>query len=154
MGSLKAVLAVFVFVFHLSACTPRKPPPRTHLDQAEYLRKKGDISGAVAAYRQHIDERLEARDRAPNEDPIYYLVVAGDLLLDTRRPGDAYVTYEEAERKGADKALIVDRYVKVAEYYSSVNQHSQALQILKDHSYLDPLLFEGYLDQAERKRPQ
>jgi hypothetical protein len=149
---MRALVLVLVCTFGASACTPRKPPPRPNLDQADYLRKKGDINGAIAAYRRYIDERLEARDRAPNEDPIFYLVVVGDLLLDTRRAGDAYVTYKEAEKKGADKALIADRYVKVAQWYIWAGEHTEAMRILKDHSYLDPLLFEGYLDQAERGR--
>lgn len=127
-------------------------PAISYLDRAKYQRQKGNIDEAIKLYRLYIDERLKKVDRLQEEDPNYYLIVIGDLLFDTKRVEESYATYQEAEGRGVNKSFIIDRYVRTARWYGSIGNYAVAECILTKHSFLDPLVFEGELDQSFRKR--
>jgi len=155
MRGLERFLLTIVAVLAVGGCKKRQPAPppvKSHLQQADLLRRQGKVDEAIAEYRTYIDLRLKEADRSSQEDPNFFLIVAGDLLLDTQRPVEAYDMYKEAEMKGVDKPLVADRYLHLAEWYSHGGKFDEAIAILRRHSFLDPATFEGHLDQVERRR--
>lgn len=150
------LFAALVLCTFLGGCATKQPldttmPQISYLDRAKYQRQIGNIDEAIKLYRLYIAERLKKVDRLQEEDPNYYLIVIGDLLFDSKRVEEAYVVYEEAEQRGVAKNFVIDRYVRTARWYQSRKNFAMAECILTKHSFLDPLVFEGELDQSFRK---
>ncbi len=121
------------------------------LTQAEGLTSEGKHDEAIAAYRQHIAERLETTDRAEWENPYFYLLSIGDIELSRGNVDAALAAYEEAEREKVDPPLVADRYRAVASWYEERGELQKALDILTKYREKDPLIFDSMLDRIARE---
>jgi tetratricopeptide (TPR) repeat protein len=124
--------------------------PRELLD-AEALSDEGKHEEAIAAYREHIANRLEVADRPEWENPYFYLLNVGDIELSRGNVDRALAAYEEAEREKVDLPLVADRYRAVASWYEEHGQLEQALEILTEYRDKDPLIFDSMLDRVARE---
>lgn len=121
------------------------------LDQAEELAQESKYDEAIAAYRAHIEDRLETPDRPDWENPYFYLLNIGDIELSRGNIPAALQTYEEAERQKVEQPLVVDRYRAVASWYEEHGRPQDALDILIKYHDKDPLIFDAMLDRIARK---
>ncbi len=123
----------------------------TELLDAEQLSSDGKHDEAIAAYREHIANRLEVTDRPEWENPYFYLLNVGDIELNRGNVDQALATYEEAEREKVDLPLVADRYRAVASWYEEHGKLEQALEILTKYQDKDPLIFDSMLDRVARE---
>ena len=135
-------------LFIISGCF--STGPREMLD-AEELSSEGKHDEAIAAYQEHIANRLEVADRPEWENPYFYLLNVGDSELSRGRVDRALVAYEEAEREKVDLPLVADRYRAVASWYEEHGQLEKALEILTKYRDKDPLIFDSMLDRVARE---
>ena len=140
IGSLALVLT--------SGCFSSGP---TELLEAEQLTSDGKHNEAIAAYREHITNRLEVTDRPEWENPHFYLLNVGDIELTRGNIDQALAAYEEAEREKVDPPLVADRYRAVASWYEEQNQLEKALEVLEKYREKDPLIFDSMLDRVARE---
>ena len=123
----------------------------TELLDAEQLTSDGKHDEAIAAYREHIANRLEVTDRPEWENPYFYLLNVGDIELSRGNVDKALAAYEEAEREKVDPPLVADRYRAVASWYEEHGQLEKALEILTKYREKDPLIFDSMLDRVARE---
>jgi tetratricopeptide (TPR) repeat protein len=123
----------------------------TELLDAEQLTSEGKHDDAIAAYREHITNRLEVTDRPEWENPYFYLLNVGDIELQRGNAEKALATYEEAEREKVDLPLVADRYRAVASWYEEHGQLENSLEILSKYREKDPLIFDSMLDRVARE---
>ena len=123
----------------------------TELLDAEQLTSDGKHDEAIAAYREHIANRLEVTDRPEWENPYFYLLNVGDIELSRGNVDKALATYEEAEHEKVDPPLVADRYRAVASWYEEHGQLEKALEILTKYRDKDPLIFDSMLDRVARE---
>lgn len=121
------------------------------LSEADSLMSEGKHEEAIAAYREHIAERLNASDRPEWENPYFYLLNVGDIELSRGDVAAALTAYEEAERQKVEAPLIADRYRAVASWYEERKQLQDALNILTKYRERDPLIFDSMLDRIARE---
>lgn len=121
------------------------------LYRAEELTQQESYDEAIAAYREHIDDRLEVSDRPDWENPYFYLLRIGDIQLRQQQPGAALESYREAELQQVEASLISDRYRAVAAWYIEHGQLQDAFDLLKKHRDRDSLLFDAMLDRVSRE---
>jgi tetratricopeptide (TPR) repeat protein len=119
------------------------------LHRAEELSGEGRYEEAIAAYREHIDDRL-ALERPDWENPYFYLLRVGDLQLAMEQPEAALGTFAEAEQQQVDSELVLDRYRSVAHWYVDHGMPQEAFDLLKTHRQRDSLLFDALLDRVGR----
>lgn len=124
--------------------------PRELLD-AEALSDEGKYDEAIAAYQEHIANRLEVADRPEWENPYFYLLNVGDIELSRGHVDKALAAYEEAEREKVDLPLVADRYRAVASWHEEHGQLEKALEILTKYRDKDPLIFDSMLDRVARE---
>ncbi len=124
--------------------------PKELLD-AEDLSSEGKHDEAIAAYHEHIANRLEVADRPEWENPYFYLLNVGDIELSRGNVDKALAAYEEAEREKVDLPLVADRYRAVASWYEEHGQLEKALEILTKYRDKDPLIFDSMLDRVARE---
>jgi hypothetical protein len=130
------------------------------LHRAEVLAREGRYDEAIAAYREHMQSRLQVTDRPEWENPYFYLILIGDVQLSRGDPLAALTLYQEAELKLAScqdpeaksfhESLLSDRYRAVATWYMKHDQLQQALELLQRHRARDPLIFDAHLDRVAR----
>jgi tetratricopeptide (TPR) repeat protein len=123
----------------------------TELLEAEELSAEGKHDEAIAAYQEHIANRLEVADRPEWENPYFYLLNVGDIELSRGNVDKALVAYEEAERQKVELTLVADRYREVASWYEEHGQLEKALEILTTYREKDPLIFDSMLDRVARE---
>lgn len=119
--------------------------------QAEADVEVGRYEEAIAAYRMHRDERLEASDRPDWENPHFYTLLMGDVELRRDQPEQAMMLYKKAEREQVTPALVTDRYRALAAWYAEHDQLEQAMTVLRTYRARDPLLFDAMLDKTAKK---
>jgi tetratricopeptide (TPR) repeat protein len=124
--------------------------PQELLD-AEELSSEGKHDEAIAAYQEHIANRLEVADRPEWENPYFYLLNVGDIELSRGNVDKALAAYEEAEREKVDLPLVADRYRAVASWYEEHGQLQKSLEILTKYREKDPLIFDSMLDRVARE---
>ncbi|MEY4667516.1 MAG: hypothetical protein RL518_215 [Pseudomonadota bacterium] len=123
----------------------------TELLEAEQLHGEGRHDEAIAAYQEHIANRLAVPDRPDWENPHFYLLNVGDIELSRGNVERALSAYEEAEREKVELPLVADRYRAVASWYEEHGQLEQALEILTKYRERDPLIFDSMLDRVARE---
>ena len=143
--SLKVITLLGLFSY--SACHSLSGESSLH--RAEELSREGRYEDAIAAYREHIDDRL-AVDRPDWENPYFYLLKVGDLQLSMEQPEAALRTFAEAESHKVDPDLVSDRYRSVAHWYLDHEKPQEAFDLLKTHRQRDSLLFDALLDRVAR----
>lgn len=133
----------------LVGCLPFSGSPGP-VQKAEELVALGEYHEAVRVYHAHIHERLMASERADWENPYFYLLFIGDIQLRMQEPGDALLSFIEAEREHVQSDLVSDRYRAVASWYIEHGQLEKALDILRTYRDRDSLLFDAMLDRVAR----
>jgi tetratricopeptide (TPR) repeat protein len=146
--SLSSVIIGSLAVCVSSGCFSSSP---TELLDAEQLTTDGKHDEAIAAYREHIANRLEVTDRPDWENPHFYLLNVGDIELSRGNVDTALATYEEAAREKVEPPLVADRYRAVASWYEEHGQLEKALEILTKYRDKDPLIFDSMLDRVARE---
>ena len=136
---------LFILWLVSSACSRN-----SFLYQAEELTQQSKYDEAIVAYELHIADRLQDPARANWENPYFYLLRVGDLLLSQDKPKEALTAYVKAESEGIEKTLISDRLRSLARWYEEHDQLDQAIIILTEHRGRDPLLFDSMLDRIGR----
>ena len=119
---------------------------------AEELTRQGKYSEAIELYNQHIQERLEVKDRPEWENPYFYLILIGDIQLGTGDVDLALQTFIEADKKGVDRYLISDRIRSIAKAYEEKNQLDKGISLLLEQRSRDPLLFDTMLDRLNKAK--
>ncbi len=119
---------------------------------AEELTRQGKYSEAIELYNQHIQERLEVKDRPEWENPYFYLILSGDIQLGTGDVDLALQTFIEADKKGVDRYLISDRIRSIAKAYEEKNQLDKGISLLLEQRSRDPLLFDTMLDRLNKAK--
>jgi tetratricopeptide (TPR) repeat protein len=142
------IASTFAVVLCGAGCFSSGPE---RLTEAESLTSEGRHDEAIAAYREHIAERLGTSERPEWENPHFYLLSIGDIELSRGNVDAALATYEEAEREKVDPPLIADRYRAVASWYEEHGQLQKALDILTKYREKDPLIFDSMLDRIARQ---
>jgi len=135
----------------LAFCTGCFSSESAQLHAAEELTSEGKPDEAIAAYRKHLSERLEASDRPEWENPYFYLLNIGDIELSRGNVDAALAAYEEAEREKVELPLVADRYRAVAVWYEEHGQLEKALEVLSKYREKDPLIFDSMLDRVARE---
>lgn len=121
------------------------------LSRADELTREGKYDEAIAAYEEHIQDRLADISRPEWENPYFYLLNIGDIELARNEPEKALKQYEEAEAKGIALTLVSDRYRAVATWFESRGELQKALEVLTRYQSKDPLLFDSMLDRIARE---
>lgn len=145
-------LATVVLMCVLSSCVSLKGPEV--LNRADELTSDGRFDEAIAAYQEHIQDRLEDGDRPEWENPYFYLLNIGDIELNRDNPEKALARYEEAEQKGVALSLVADRYRAVATWHEERHELQKALAVLNRYRSKDPLIFDSMLDRIARELTQ
>ncbi|WKZ56965.1 MAG: hypothetical protein QY326_09550 [Bdellovibrionota bacterium] len=143
--ALSLLLSIF-----LTGCTPRGSSPYDLLQEAEALVRQGKSDQAIQRYHDHIAWRLSVKDRPEWENPYFYLLLIGDLHAEIGNMTEALSSYQDAHRLGIETALVSDRYRFLAHKMELQGDLKGALEILRAHRELDPLLFDAMLDRVSR----
>jgi len=122
-----------------------------HLKSAESLERQGKYGEAISAYRQHIQERCEDEERAEWENPSFYLLIIGDILLKQGKVTEALHEYEQAQLEEVAVALISDRFRLIANWLADRERKEEAISILSIHRETDPVLFDLMRDRIARE---
>lgn len=133
----------------LSACFSMGGSER--LREAESLSQEQKWDEAIAAYQEHIQDRLAVSDRPEWENPYFYLLTIGDIELGRGEPTKALQSYEEAEKQGVASPLVADRYRAVAAWYEDHGKLNEAINVLTKYREKDSLIFDAMLDRVARK---
>lgn len=120
------------------------------LQEADRFFREGRYEEAIAAYRTHMQNRLQVTNRPRWENPYFYLLLIGDAHLGKDDPFTALENYEEAERHDVSETLISDRYRAVARWYEQRGELTAALALLRRFRDRDSLLFDAMLDRVAR----
>lgn len=143
-------LFIFIFLLSLSGCIFSAGPSK--LQKAEELSRQKKYPEAIAAYSEHMQERLAIKNRPEWENPYFYHILIGDIELGTGKVEDALKSYIEADEKGVDAYLVADRFRSVARWYEDNGQLDKAIEVLLAHRAKDPLLFEAMLDRVNKAK--
>lgn len=153
LRSITACLLALMLSFQLTACArfARMFGPDKQLELAEQFLRQSRYDDAISAYRKHIDERLALEDRPEWENPWFYLLMIGDVELRAGQPEKAILSYTEAETRGVDTSLVLDRYRSTAAWYEKEGRLAEAANLLATQRDRDPLIFNGMLDRISRE---
>jgi tetratricopeptide (TPR) repeat protein len=122
-----------------------------HLKKAEEFSRAEDYEKAIMHYKNHIADRLSAKDRPEWENPYFYYLIIGDLYLLQGKVSSSLAAYNMAEDNGVDVTLVADRYRYVASWHENKDEWEQAFYLLQQYEDRDPLLFNLIMDRLGRK---
>lgn len=122
-----------------------------HLRKAEELSRQRKFDEAILEYQRHISYRLSLAQRPEWENPYFYLLIIGDLLLENGKPDEAIRSYLDADEKKVHSGLVSDRLRGVASWYTEHGNYSAAIDVLRTHRDKDPLLFDAMLDRISKE---
>jgi tetratricopeptide (TPR) repeat protein len=149
---------VFIFVAYASlvlfstSCVTTTSGVAT-LAEADKLREEGKYDKAILAYKAHVDSRENAYFKS-KDNPYFYYLIIGDTYLEKDDADNAEKSYELASSKGVEKKLIADRWLNFARWLKDKKEFERAYMLLLKHRNLDPLLFDGLLDEVSRELVQ
>lgn len=124
--------------------------PGRHLKEAQRLRADGKKKEAITEYEAHLRERLQSRHRLPSENPYFYKTLIGDLYLELENPEAAQRTYDEARTNNVEPELLIERYCRLAAFYTERRNFEKALALLRSYRVLDPIVFDAEIDKTHR----
>jgi len=145
-------LATLTAAAVVAGCVSLKGPEA--LNRADELTVEGRYDDAIAAYQEHIQDRLGDGNRPEWENPYFYLLNIGDIELKRDNPEKALARYEEAEQRGVALSLVADRYRAVATWHEERHELQKALEVLNTYRLKDPLIFDSMLDRIARELTQ
>lgn len=126
----------------------------SYATQAEELYQEGAYLKSIEAYQKHIDQRLRTSNRAPAENPYFYQLFIGDNYLKLKSYEQAKTAYQKAADCGVDSKFVADRFLRLGRQLSedsSLDDNlSLAIESLKLHRDLDPLIFDAEIDRIHR----
>jgi tetratricopeptide (TPR) repeat protein len=122
----------------------------SNLQRAEEFLRQKKFDQAIAAYTQHMHNRLAYPQRPEWENPYFYLLLIGDVHLHQGAVDAALTAYAQAEQAQVDRSLISDRYRSVARWYEQHNDLRSALALLERYRDRDPLLIDAMLDRLSK----
>lgn len=122
-----------------------------HLRMAEELMRQEKFDDAIKHYHSHITERLEIKDRPDWENPHFYMLMIGDILLMQGRDKEALDAYMSAETQGVESQLVADRYRYLGRWYEKNGRYREGIEVLSRFKDRDPLLFDVILDRMSRE---
>ena len=120
-------------------------------ERADQLAASGQWEEAIELYQTHMQERLTSKSRPDEENPYFYHLLIGDLYLDQDKEKKALENYKIAEKENVASVLVVDRYRRLARWYSSRKDHERAISFLRSVRQLDPLIFDADIDLIHKK---
>ncbi len=147
-GALLAAIFAISAVF--AACILPRSGFSSHAQKAEDLRKQAKFEEAVSEYLLHIDERLRATRRPPDENPYFYYILIGDTYLERHEPARAEQFYSKALDKKVEQALLSDRFRTLGEWYKKRNDFENAFKVLKKYREIDPMMFDFEIDAVHK----
>ncbi len=121
------------------------------VSEARIFAESGEYQHAIESYQQHINDRLEEKNRPKWENPYFYELLIGDLQLLDNNPKEARTSYEKAESQQVERELVADRYRKLARWLFQNGNTSEALSLIEEKKHLDPLLFDSLGDRISRE---
>ncbi len=130
------------------ACSVRSPSLANKADEAK---KAGDFKKAISLYQEHMDRRLEVKNKPEEENPYFYLILIGDCYLSLNEYENAKSKYLEAKEKEVFNQLVSDRIRKIADIKAETKDFDSAINLLREHRELDPLLFDGRIDELHKE---
>lgn len=123
---------------------------KSKLDKAEDLVQQEKYEEAITIYKEHMSERLSAKNRPDWENPYFYYLLIGDIELRRSNVNAAIEAYKTAQANDIPINLISDRMRYIATWYEEKGEYEEALAILKANRQLDPLLFDSMLDRISK----
>lgn len=118
---------------------------------AQEAQSSGETELAISLYKEHIQQRLTAKDRPEWENPWFYYLVIGDIFLKNGDIDKAVIYYIEAEKKGVKTEYVTDHIIRIALHYEEKEQYSEALKHLQNYKDRDPDFFNLIMDRIARK---
>ncbi|MCC6953700.1 MAG: hypothetical protein IT290_06245 [Deltaproteobacteria bacterium] len=125
--------------------------PSSYAQRAEKLRASGDLEGALEAYRKHFERRLSDPRRPSDENPYFYYLPIGDVLLQMGKAQEAKESYVTAKEHEVDAALVIDRIRQLADHYVTKKEYAEALKILRAYRSMDVDIFDADIDALHKK---
>ena len=141
----KYFLSFTLFLF-LSCCGTRNK-----LDHAEEFLRQEKYDQAIDIYKNHMRDRLSLKNRPEWENPYFYYLLIGDIELRRSNVEQAMEAYYTAQKNNIHISLISDRMRYVAGWYEEQGKLEEAIEVLKEHRKLDPLLFDAMLDRISKE---
>ena len=123
----------------------------SHATKADDLRKDGKCAEAIDEYLLHVTDRLNAKNRAQDENPYFYSLLIGDCRLQMGDPDQAKQAYVTARDKSVTPALVNERLRRLGGWYEKQDRLQDALDILKEFRTLDPLMFDYDIDRINKE---
>lgn len=140
-----------LILIQLGACILFSTEERiSHAKKASRLRYEQRYDEAIEEYRKHIDSRLSDSRREPDENPYFYEILIGDVLLDKGEPSQALESYLSAKDHEVEIPLATDRIRRVASYYREKGQYREALELLHKYRELDEFIFDIDIDEVAK----
>lgn len=141
------IMALSVLLCMLS-CVRVTHRYETPAARADALKEQGKYEEAIKAYRAHLAQRIA--QRGPEENPYFYLLLIGDCYIAMDQLQEAEESYREAHAQEVDKALVADRFRRLADWYENENELENAMALLQKYRHLDPLLFDLEIDRLHK----
>lgn len=144
-------LAYFFFCIPLSSCF-WETYSLNHLHNAEHLAEEHQYDEAIKEYRLHIETLENLDSRESWENPSFYRLKIGDLLLEKGEADAALAEILLADKEGIDKDSVSYRLRSVARWHEERGEFTTAISLLNQFRDRDPLLFNALLDEIARKQ--
>ena len=112
--NLPALISMLTFLCFSQSCAVTRP---SLVVDAEQFRSEKKYPEAIAAYTQHLQNRLESADRPDWENPYFYDLLIGDIQLEKGDLVAAKSAYLEALEHNVEEPLFLDRMRQLAKKY-------------------------------------
>jgi len=154
-----AAAILFFFIMCAEGCFLAAP---SHLLRAEELRAAGKFEAAIEEYQLYIDQRIQRHDYTEADNPYFFYLLIGDSYLGMDDTAKAEEAYLKAKENGTAANLVAGKLRAIGQYYEVRGRYAEAIEILRKHRELDPLLFDLDIDRNHKnliaaedaKRPQ
>ena len=148
---MKAIV-VGLLLIQLGSCILWTGGDRSsHASKAKAFSDEKRYDDAISEYRLHIAERLKDSRRPEAENPHFYEILIGDILLKQKKPEQALATFVAAKEHGVELPLISDRIRQVARYYRNEGNYRRSLEVLQQHRGLDDFQFDADIDEFSKE---
>jgi KDO2-lipid IV(A) lauroyltransferase len=150
LPSLLSSLILTLLICLISGCG-LFTPPLSLAKQAQLKAQEGNIDEAIELYQKHFRERLDNASREEWENPYFYQMIIGDLLLEQGKFDQALESYLEGFKNGVDLPLFLDRIRSLALKLEESGELEKALKLLSEYVNQDPTLINEALDRISKK---
>ena len=122
----------------------------SHLLRAEELRAAGKFEPAIKEYQAYIDQRIERKDYTDSDNPYFFYLLIGDSYLGMEDPAKAEESYLKAKENGTADNLVAGKLRGIGQFYELRGRYAEAIEFLRKHRELDPLLFDLDIDRNHK----